>query len=248
MLTEQLVSSVLTENLDWLQGGKELHFNERDLATMKFLSEMKLATRMILKDWADIKLKTSFGERGFHNRLLRLEKAKVLSSAKIPGSAKSYYRITGRGHRELRQRVIDDLPSYKKNVVVSEIHHDLTLSYLRCLFFKLGLCHSWTSENLIRSKIPVMHSWKKEYLPDAIYTKPCGRSVALELEIARKSGPRYETKIKKYLSSFKDLSTSSLNVSSVHYICAKQGVQSMLESKTSHLTQFFKVENLDVYS
>ncbi len=240
---------LLGTQLGWITEYEDVRVEERDLLLFGFLLEMKVATRTSMKVYLDRAMESPQGERGFYNRVLKLQKSGYLVSKPIPRSNQLYYKLGSEGYKALKySRDHQTLPRFKARYQAQNLRHDLTLTFLRTQFASSGRCQSWVSENRIRANFPFTKNWDKKHLPDAIYIDIDGQAVALEFEIARKSTPRYKDKIDNYVNTISSRFDEDLKISRVHFVCLDSQVREKLTGLTLGMSDLFLVEGLDVYT
>ena len=72
------------------------------------------------------------------------------------------------------------------------------------------------------------------------YITPEGEKVAFELEIARKSKERYQTKIKRYIQVMSEPQVASSLFDSIHYVCEKEKILDLIKSEVALYRPLFK--------
>ena len=240
---------LLGTQLGWITEYEDVRIEERDLLLFGFLLEMKVATRTSMKAYLDSVMDSIQGERGFYNRVLKLQKSGFLVSKPIPHTNQLYYKLGSEGYKSLKySRDHRSLPRFKSRYQSQNLRHDLTLTFLRTQFLISGECQTWVSENRIRAQFPFTKNWEKKHLPDAIYIDRDDQAVALEFEIARKSTPRYKEKIDNYVNTISSRFDEDLKISKVHFICLDSQVRDRLTDLTLGMSDLFEVEGLNVYT
>lgn len=186
---------------------KRIFIQERDLDIFDYGLEQKFLTidqiaRRFFPSADEVKDKKQAG----YKRILSLQKFDMVKLVPIL-TGERIVQITENGALELDKQGRDHLGALQ-SVDYRYFEHDRRVTECRILFEQLQLQNSWKCERELKK----VYS-NRTRVPDAMLTLPNGQSVALEVEIARKSKHRYQKIFGEYINH------EFGNLDLVFYVC-----------------------------
>lgn len=231
---------VISEKLPVARG---FRFTDRELDILEFVLEMKFST---LEDIHSKFFKvTKWGSTSnsfvwARQRILKLVKSdylQILSDV----CAKPLYVLTQKGFLFLKNSRLSK--NYCRPLFEVDgrfFDHDQRVAQLRIALENSGVVKEWISERQLSEIDEVKKYLSAEFRPDGIYLTPEGKKVAFELEIARKSKERYQTKVKRYIQVMSEPQLASSLFDSVHYVCEKGKILDLIKSEVALYQPLFK--------
>jgi hypothetical protein len=141
--------------------------------------------------WSD----ASRGPRYAYERVLFLERAGFLTRVQTNFSLKSYFRAT-RAAQELAGTSGETHGMVPlASPAVNEIPHADQLTELRLAVLAAGRCASWKPDRVLAIDPTFPRERFYGLIPDAIWTTPSGKRIAVEYERTRKGVARVRTKV-----------------------------------------------------
>lgn len=222
---------------------ESFRITSRDLDILEFILEMKFST---IEDIHSKFFKfTKSGEqssslRWARERIANLVKSNFLSVVKDV-CHRTLYIVTSKGYLYLRNSRIDKVYSRPLQSVDGRTYdHDQRVIQIRSVLENSGLVKEWISERQLSEIDEVKKYLSAEFRPDAIYITPEGKKVAFELEIARKTKERYQTKVKRYIQVMSEPHLAASLFDSVHYVCEKAKILDLIKSEVALYQPLFK--------
>ncbi len=222
---------------------KGFRFTDRELDILEFVLEMKFST---LEDIHSKFFKvtkwglTSNSLIWARQRILKLVKSECLQIL-TDVCAKPLYVLTNKGFLFLKNsRIQKNYCRPLLEIDARVYNHDQRVAQLRIALEKSGLVKGWISERQLSEFDEVKKYLSAEFRPDAIYITAEGKKVAFELEIARKSKDRYQTKIKRYIQVMSEPDSALSLFDSVHYVCEKEKILDLIKSEVALYQPLFK--------
>ena len=215
----------------------------RDLDIVEFILEMKFATiEMIHSKFFKV---TKLGLESSNLRWARQRISVLIRSAFLEAKReichRTLYTITHKGYLFLKNSRLQK--NYCRPLLEIDgrvYNHDQRVAQLRIALEKSGAVKEWISERQLSELDEVKKYLSAEFRPDAIYITAEGKKVALELEIARKSKERYQTKIKRYILVMSEPDSALSLFDSVHYVCEKEKILDLIKSEVALYQPLFK--------
>lgn len=215
----------------------------RDMDMLEFILEMKFST---IEDIHSKFFKfTKTGDkssclRWARERVANLVKTDFLKAVKDV-CHRTLYIVTQKGYMYLKNSRFDRIFSRPLIDVDGRTYdHDQKVIQIRLALEEGGLVKEWISERQLSEIDEVKKYLSAEFRPDAIYITPEGKRVAFELEIARKSKERYQTKIKRYIQVMSEPQVASMLFDRVHYVCEKEKILDLIKSEVALYQPLFK--------
>lgn len=215
----------------------------RDLDILEFILEMKFST---IEDIHSKFFKlTKAGEqssclRWARERIANLVKSNFLATVKDV-CHKTLYIVTSKGYLYLRNsRPLRTYPRALQSVDGRFFDHDQRVAQSRIALENSGMVAEWISERQLSEIDEVKKYLGADFRPDAIYTTTEGKKVAFELEIARKSKERYQTKIKRYIQVMNEPKLAASLFESVHFVCEKEKILNLIKSEVALYQPLFR--------
>lgn len=226
---------------------EKLRVTERDLNIIRFVIDMKFASieNIHLMFFYETKIgDTSNSLIWTKQRIRKLVNFGFLKYDNHISKTKTIIATT-KGYLYLKNSHTDSPVIRPSSFLDSRTYnHDLKVNNFRCELEKFKLISFWTSERQISESSFYQNIFSKEFRPDGIYTDRNGIKVAFELEISRKSKPRYKLKIKKYIDLILKNQNNFSVFDKVHYVCENPIVKSIIEKETRLFKAQFQVDLL----
>lgn len=232
--------SVISEKLPLAKG---FRFTDRELDILEFVLEMKFSTLEDIHSkffkvtkWGSTSNSVIWARQRI-SKLVKSDYLQILTDV----CAKHLYVLTQKGFLFLKNSRLSK--SYCRPLFEVDgrfFDHDQRVAQLRIALENSGVVKEWISERQLSEFDEVKKYLSAEFRPDAIYMTPEGKKVAFELEIARKSKERYQTKIKRYIQVMSEPQVASSLFDSVHYVCEKEKILDLIKSEVALYQPLFK--------
>lgn len=133
-----------------------------------------------------------------YNRIGFLSRAGFLKGARTSYSLKIYYKATKLAHDAASEIVSGDTIIPLHHPKESETLHTDGLTELRLAVFRAGRSTRWQTDRalVLDAKFPKERFYG--HLPDAVWTMPSGKKVAVEYERTRKGTARVRAKVEAF--------------------------------------------------
>lgn len=218
---------VTSRDLDIIEYILEMKFSCIEDIHFKFFKVTKSGLQSSCLRWARERI----------SNLVRLNYISVIKDV----CHKTLYTVTTRGYFYLKNSRNQKI--YSRPLISVDnrtFDHDHRVIRLRNILEEQKKASNWISERQLSEIDEVKKYLSTEFRPDAVYKDSEGRKVAFELEIARKSKERYQTKIKRYIQIMSDPNLSSVLFEKVHYVCEKQTVLDLIRSEVALYQPYFQ--------
>ena len=198
-----------------------MQFTKRDAQIIDFAARHKFVTAQQIADYTDMNLKTAY------RRLKKLVAAKYLYHERYFLQEPGIYYPSRKG-LDVAGCSIGPL----RSVPLSVYHHDLQLVDLALMFYRQG--YQVKTERELKAEVNkgIGQVGKQDRLPDLVIMK-AGETVAIELEIAKKSPDRHKKIINYY--------ARQRHYSQVWFFCRLESIKKRLEDlsdKVDHIKVF----------
>lgn len=224
---------------------KNVELTNRDLEIIEFIVEMKFAaTEDVFEKFFKVTQSHTQAKSDLwaRKRLLQLEQAKFLKAHKLHEERTTFYTPTYKAYYALTNIYPEKLFCKPALSIDTRTYgHDKTVLKCRLALESRFKITSWLSDRKLRSFPELTGGLSGVYVPDGIYTLPDGKSIAFELEIARKAKTRYAEKIDKYLSLLRSMDATKKKFECVVFVCAKESVRDQLVMETKIYGNIFRV-------
>lgn len=229
--------------------GNPIRITLRDGELLLFLLEMKFATKELLHGRFFKKLLSGAESRSLEyarERIALLKGNGLIGSAKHPYEWRTVLLPTVKAHRWVSSHFPEkDVPEATGRLEVATFEHDSALLDLRTALEDSGKVRTWISDRQLRNLPGIVDRFSSHNVPDAIIETCKGTWIALELEISQKAKQKYQEKIRKYLSVFRDKQLQ-LEFQKVVFVCPKESVAKVLRRETRLHEEYFEVQKVDL--
>ena len=186
---------------EWLKNYKEPKskgvVTERDRIACRWVCEQGAMT--IEQLWRAVWWsENSNSPRYAYVRVLFLERSGFLEKIRSPYSLKSFYKATRTGQEAAQSDLTTQTPVPLQSPPISQIPHSDLLTELRLLVTRAGKVKNWKTDRVLVLDPTFPRERFYSHVPDAIWTTPSGKRVAIEYERTRKGIFRIRQKIEAF--------------------------------------------------
>lgn len=225
---------------------KFLFLSERDITLLNFVFQMKFCTSQHIMGSVYFNRLDGVGRASdlyIKRRLAQLVAAGWLSTD-MPNFGNRYYiyRITNQTLKLLDAKGENVLVERVPRVNFQNMEHDSYVTNCRNILEKNGLAFSWVPDFQIKKMFNSFQGLPDRYIPDGLFINKLGELTALEMEISRKSLPRYQDKVDQYVKLANSQFEEELPLKRVLYVTKTPGIQKILTGMTKINPNIFRVE------
>jgi len=198
-----------------------MQFTKRDGEIIKFLARHKFATVEQIANYMKMGIKVTY------RRLNKLKKNKYLRYEQIFAGKPGIYRPTLKG---IMAADVDIKPA---KVVLGTYWHDLQVVNLALMFYSQGYVVETEREIMSKQNKGIGQTGKQERIPDLVVTKNEKSTIAVELELAKKSPGRLNVILNYY--------ARQRRYEEVWFYCQKESVMKTINDysrKAEHIKVF----------